>query len=80
MIGNISPAETSCEHTLNTLRYADRVKELKKPGDRAPVNHADMLAKELMLPRLNKNVNIIKVHEKVNVSISLIKVYQYDRS
>lgn len=30
MIGNISPAESSCEHTLNTLRYADRVKELKR--------------------------------------------------
>ncbi len=30
MIGNIAPALGSCEHTLNTLRYADRVKELKK--------------------------------------------------
>ena len=24
----ISPGLSSCEHTLNTLRYADRVKEL----------------------------------------------------
>lgn len=31
MIGNISPCQSSSEHTLNTLRYADRVKELKKP-------------------------------------------------
>lgn len=29
MIGNVSPASGSCEHTLNTLRYSDRVKELK---------------------------------------------------
>ncbi len=29
MIGNISPADDSTENTLNTLRYADRVKELK---------------------------------------------------
>ena len=30
MIGNISPASSASENTLNTLRYADRVKELKK--------------------------------------------------
>jgi len=24
----VSPGLSSCEHTLNTLRYADRVKEL----------------------------------------------------
>lgn len=29
MVGNISPNMGSSEHTLNTLRYADRVKELK---------------------------------------------------
>jgi kinesin family protein 2/24 len=31
MIANITPTLSNCEHTLNTLRYADRVKELKKP-------------------------------------------------
>jgi kinesin family member 2/24 len=30
MIGNVSPGSNSCENTLNTLRYADRIKELKK--------------------------------------------------
>jgi kinesin family protein 2/24 len=35
MIANISPASGSCEHTLNTLRYADRVKELRKDGKSA---------------------------------------------
>ncbi len=35
MIANISPVASSCEHTLNTLRYADRVKEMTKPdGDK----------------------------------------------
>lgn len=29
MIATISPTVSNCEHTLNTLRYADRVKELK---------------------------------------------------
>ncbi|NXK64548.1 KIF24 protein, partial [Sylvietta virens] len=30
MIANVSPSHLATEHTLNTLRYADRVKELKK--------------------------------------------------
>lgn len=32
MIAAISPASGSCEHTLNTLRYAFRVKELRHGG------------------------------------------------
>ncbi|XP_029998811.1 uncharacterized protein LOC115425405 isoform X2 [Sphaeramia orbicularis] len=32
MIANISPCNSATEHTLNTLRYADRVKELKGLG------------------------------------------------
>lgn len=42
-IAMISPGLGSCEHSLNTLRYADRVKELgaqdpleMKPGEGAP--------------------------------------------
>ncbi|XP_059729097.1 kinesin-like protein KIF24 [Haemorhous mexicanus] len=35
MIANVSPSNLAAEHTLNTLRYADRVKELKK-GIRYP--------------------------------------------
>ena len=39
MIANVSPATGSCEHTLNTLRYAYRVKELRdgeKPASDRP--------------------------------------------
>ncbi|XP_077376636.1 uncharacterized protein LOC144018415 isoform X2 [Festucalex cinctus] len=32
MIANISPGSVATEHTLNTLRYADRVKELRGRG------------------------------------------------
>ena len=57
MIGAISPCANSCEHTLNTLRYADRVKELKKPpgegNSNANLNQLDLLAQQLMLPRQN---------------------------
>lgn len=57
MIANVSPANSCCEHTLNTLRYADRVKELKKgnesePGSVKPAKtKQEMLNKELMLAR-----------------------------
>jgi kinesin family protein 2/24 len=53
MVANISPASSCCENTLNTLRYADRVKELKKEygkmtgsGGGAPLKE-----RELMLAR-----------------------------
>lgn len=43
MIGAVSPASHNCEHTLNTLRYADRVKELKKAGkERRPGEEISM--------------------------------------
>lgn len=32
MIANVSPNALSCEHTLNTLRYADRVKGILSPA------------------------------------------------
>lgn len=53
MIGNIAPSFSCCEHTLNTLRYADRVKELKKEGGsgQRKISSEDSLAKQLMLPR-----------------------------
>lgn len=48
MIANVSPTAGCSEHTLNTLRYADRVKELKKgPGKSA----GEGLDRELMLAR-----------------------------
>ena len=49
MIGNVSPASQTSENTLNTLRYADRVKELKKQ------NKPQQTAfEQMMLPRNNK--------------------------
>eukprot|EP01017_Pseudomicrothorax_dubius_P047286 TRINITY_DN846_c0_g6_i1.p1 TRINITY_DN846_c0_g6~~TRINITY_DN846_c0_g6_i1.p1 ORF type:complete len:741 (+),score=154.55 TRINITY_DN846_c0_g6_i1:67-2289(+) len=59
MIGNFSPAQSNCEHTLNTLRYADRVKELKKAPTDLPgqLTQLDKMARELMLPRQATNVS-----------------------
>jgi hypothetical protein len=62
MIANVSCALSCCEPTLNTLRYADRVKELKKdPLLKSKLADGDEMSKELMLARQNKNVKIIEV-------------------
>lgn len=61
MIANVSPALSCCEPTLNTLRYADRVKELKKDPALKKAAGGDQLSKELMLARQSKNVKIIEI-------------------
>jgi len=73
MIANVSPAASCCEHTLNTLRYADRVKELRKgpSNTQAPVDHFDQLSKELMLPRQTNNVTRIPVAKEAKYTITL---------
>lgn len=48
MIGTVTPAITSCEYTLNTLRYADRVRELKE-GKKGRID-------EMMLSRNKKKM------------------------
>jgi len=54
MIANISPSLSCTEHTLNTLRYADRVKELRKDTkdeNNGEKDTSDELAKMLLMPR-----------------------------
>ena len=67
MIGNISPSIVNCEYSLNTLRYADRVKELKKDAkDRERMGGN----KELFLPRQANNVQrIAQKNEQPNMPI-----------
>ena len=45
MIGTVSPNAGSCENTLNTLRYADRVKELKKGGGGQNISKEEQMAR-----------------------------------
>lgn len=71
MIGNISPAEGSCEHTLNTLRYADRVKELKSGTNRKTT--ANSLADNLMLPRANNTIKT-DIEKPINANVSFFRI------
>ena len=73
MIANVSPALSCCEPTLNTLRYADRVKELKKDPSLKQVHAGDELSRELMLARQNKNTRIIEVDQKTGKPLSEMK-------
>jgi kinesin family protein 2/24 len=56
MIANISPCSSCAEHTLNTLRYADRVKELKKEKNQDTEKEPqDVMANLMMMPRQHSN-------------------------
>ncbi|XP_077020931.1 kinesin-like protein KIF2B [Tamandua tetradactyla] len=64
MIATISPGMTSCENTLNTLRYANRVKELTldvRPPHRCLYPHEHEAAR--MLQKHNRNSKI-SLHRK----------------
>ena len=65
MIANISPSNSCCELTLNTLRYADRVKELSAVKSGSAKKEAN-LSDNLMLPRQTKTKQTnIEVPEKL---------------
>jgi kinesin family protein 2/24 len=53
MIANVSPCSSCAEHTLNTLRYADRVKELKKEKNNtdSEKDPQEVMANLMMMPR-----------------------------
>ena len=68
MIGNVGPSTNNCEHTLNTLRYADRVKELK--------NEQRTGGNALMLPRGGgtSTIEIVKKkEEEYTADLDMIK-------
>jgi len=69
MIANVSPGLSCSEHTLNTLRYADRVKELKKMKT-APTSKEDHLSRMLMLPRQKSNMTKVNIRNVRFVPLS----------
>ncbi|BAT98515.1 hypothetical protein LR48_Vigan406s016400 [Vigna angularis] len=62
MISCISPSSGSCEHTLNTLRYADRVKSLSKGNN----SKKDVLS---------SNFNL---KDSITIPLSSVNTYAYE--
>jgi kinesin family protein 2/24 len=50
MIATVSPGSGASEHTLNTLRYADRVKELGTGGNKNSESYAALTAAPTVVP------------------------------
>uniref|UniRef100_H3DCR2 Kinesin-like protein n=1 Tax=Tetraodon nigroviridis TaxID=99883 RepID=H3DCR2_TETNG len=73
MIAMVSPGMTSCEYTMNTLRYADRVKELNCNSGtsgaakiKEPVNSSSEEVKlSVLIPR-NESVEDTSVYEAIS--------------
>jgi kinesin family protein 2/24 len=77
MIANISPCLSCSEHTLNTLRYSDRVKELRKDKSERDTytkeekDPSDLLAQMLMMPRQHgKTVKYNVDLKKANIDLA----------
>ncbi|XP_076441077.1 kinesin-like protein KIF2A [Babylonia areolata] len=80
MIAMVSPGMNCCEHTLNTLRYADRVKELgpgglsdDRPSDELPPSNN--MPEGLMSPQ-NSDLALIKTTNEEEVSEELLTFHQ----
>lgn len=66
MIANVSPCASCCENTLNSLRYADRVKELK--------NENREKGDALMLARSGLNTTTKQLKKQHSVETSTVKI------
>ncbi|XP_048354186.1 kinesin-like protein KIF2C [Sphaerodactylus townsendi] len=62
MIAMISPGMNSCEYTLNTLRYADRVKALPRNGMAGEANLLETESEELEISKDGSNC----LHEQLS--------------
>ncbi|XP_071851021.1 kinesin-like protein KIF2A isoform X2 [Apostichopus japonicus] len=79
MIAMVSPGMNSCEHTLNTLRYADRVKELG-PGARddkglVPIPKAPSTPEKSLSP-CNSDLQMLCTVNEEEVSMEMLTFHE----
>ena len=73
MIANIAPNSGAAEHSLNTLRYSDRVKELKATGKGSKVAQAAAYAAPAAL-RAKESVKLQLDDSRLELDLSLIHI------
>jgi len=61
----ISPGMSSCEHSLNTLRYADRVKELVVDAPDTVQENSKDIKPELIDEELSLQLITVNISPKV---------------
>uniref|UniRef100_A0A7G3AP90 Kinesin-like protein n=1 Tax=Lutzomyia longipalpis TaxID=7200 RepID=A0A7G3AP90_LUTLO len=71
MIAMISPGLSSCEHTLNTLRYADRVKELVVKDTAAQGVDMDIISDENKNGQTNGNNDLAQLRSPSDHDMSV---------
>ncbi|XP_053325369.1 kinesin-like protein KIF2C isoform X2 [Spea bombifrons] len=67
MIAMVSPGFNSCEYTLNTLRYADRVKELSPQNTESNENNHQMETEEC--DGSNSSIGLLQLEDEDDVLI-----------
>ncbi|XP_020345776.1 kinesin-like protein KIF2A isoform X6 [Oncorhynchus kisutch] len=80
MIATISPGMTSCENTLNTLRYANRVKEFGISPSDIPFSQGGGIRSELSPTHEVKELTVDanQVTEGVRPNIHVVDLLDYD--
>lgn len=73
----ISPGMSSCEHSLNTLRYADRVKELVVDGNDPSEGDPNLIRSSPSIMEPNLQLLTVRIYFTTGKDCLLQCFFQY---